>query len=69
MNQITKQQWLKNFNSIHTFNQEEIEICKQAKVILSDPRYIGSWEDAINQAVDFLFGDIEYDNDAMRIKN
>ena len=65
----TKQEWIKNFESVHTFNKEEIEICRQAKVILSDSRYIGSWGDAVKQAVDFLFDDIEYDDNAMRVNH
>ena len=62
-----KKQWLKNFNLVHTFNKQEIEICRQAKIIKSDPRFTGSWEDAIKQAVDILFNDVEFDSDAMRI--
>jgi hypothetical protein len=38
MNQITKQEWIKNFNSIHTFTHEELKILRQAKEIQSDPQ-------------------------------
>lgn len=64
----TKQEWIKNFESVHTFSNEELEVLRQAKEIQSDPRFTGNWESALKIAIDLKFDDVEADPNAMMVR-
>lgn len=69
MEQITKQEWIKNFESVHTFTHEELKVLRQAKEIQMDQRFIGTWKDALNIVIDLKFDDVQKDGMAMRVRN
>lgn len=67
MNQ--KQEWIKNFNSVHSFSKDEQEVLRQAKEIQMDPRFVGTWKEALNIVIDLKFDDVQPDPNTMRRKN
>lgn len=69
MQQISKQEWIKNFNSVHTFTHEELKVLRQAKEIQMDSKFIGSWKDALDIVIDLKFDDVMPDANAMRVRN
>lgn len=63
---MEKQFWLKQFNSIHQYNDEEKEVMRKAYLIKQDPKFSGTWNQAISIAFDLHFDCIEPDVNAMR---
>ena len=68
MNQI-KQNWMNELNKVHKFNAEELQVMKEAYAVKQDPRFSGTWEQALSIAFDLHFDQVEQDPNAMRIRN
>ena len=64
----TKQEWLKQLNSIHKYSDEETLVLKKAYIVKQDPRFYGTWEQAVSIAYDLHFDVIEVDPNAMRVR-
>lgn len=65
----TKQEWFKQLNTVHKFNAEELQVMKEAYTVKQDPRFSGTWEQALSIAYDLHFDQVEADPEAMRVRN
>lgn len=65
--QKTKEQIKKELNRIHKYTDEEQQIFAQAYTIKRDPRFVGTFEQAVDIAIELYVG-VQPDPDAMRIR-
>ena len=58
---------MNELNKVHKFNAEELQVMKEAHTVKQDPRFSGTWEQALSIAYDLHFDQVEADPNAMRV--